>query len=93
MNVTTTDPESPISPRPLLSPLSDSSSVDGEQKTGAEILEEAFGGKLFPFNKWPGDSTKRAALKRVAANHRNRPQGLSPVESLEYFGIKRNTET
>ena len=93
MNVTTTDPESPISPRPLLSPVSDSSSVDGERKTGAEILQEAFGEKLFPFNKWPGDSTKRAALKRVTANHRNRPQGLPPAESLEYCGIKRNTET
>jgi hypothetical protein len=77
---------------PPLSPVSPDSSTDSNGKKESELVQEAFGNRLWHPRKHgpPGLSSVSAARKRLSVPAQ---QGMPPEERLEYGGIKKCKQT
>ena len=78
--------------QPSLSPVSPDSSINSNGKKKSELVQEAFGNRLWHPRKHgpPGLSCVSAARKRLSVSA---PQGMPPEERLEYWGIKKCKQT
>ena len=78
--------------QPPLFPVSPDSSINSNGKKESELVQEAFGNRLWHPRKHgpPGLSCVSAARKRLSVPA---PQSMPPEERLEYWGIKKCKQT